>query len=65
MNAYSRELQQLGGQSAMPILTRGEIVSHDIHKRRHRRPRTLLESRHSIDGGTIEFYVTLSQRGRS
>jgi len=60
MNAvFGESYQQLGGQFGNAILTRGEIVSHDIHKLPGiGEPRTLLESVITIDGGTVEFYVT-------
>jgi endonuclease/exonuclease/phosphatase family metal-dependent hydrolase len=41
------------------VLTRGEIVSSDVHELPGTgEPRTLLESIIRINGGTIDFYVT-------
>ncbi|HEX6159981.1 MAG TPA: endonuclease/exonuclease/phosphatase family protein [Thermoanaerobaculia bacterium] len=62
----------LGGHFGNAILTRGRIVSTDVHELPGTgEPRTLLESVVQIDGGTVEFYVThlqawasLGQEGR-
>lgn len=60
MNAvFGESYQQLGGQFGNAILTRGQIVSHDIHKLPGiGEPRTLLQSVITIDGGTVEVFVT-------
>ncbi|HEY0141452.1 MAG TPA: endonuclease/exonuclease/phosphatase family protein [Thermoanaerobaculia bacterium] len=62
----------LGGAFGNAILTRGRILSTNVHELPGTgEPRTLLESVVQIDGGTIEFYVThlqawasLGQKGR-
>lgn len=60
MNAvFGESYQQLGGQFGNAILTRGQIVSHDVYKLPGiGEPRTLLESVITIDGGTVQVYVT-------
>jgi endonuclease/exonuclease/phosphatase family metal-dependent hydrolase len=60
MNAvFGESYQQLGGQFGNAILTRGNIVRHDLYKLPGiGEPRTLLEATIEIDGGTVEFYVT-------
>ncbi len=60
MNAvFGESYQQLGGQFGNAILTRGQIVSHDVYKLPGiGEPRTLLESLITIDGGTVQVYVT-------
>jgi endonuclease/exonuclease/phosphatase family metal-dependent hydrolase len=60
MNAvFGESYEQLGGQFGNAILTRGNIVRHDVYKLPGiGEPRTLLEATIEIDGGTVEFYVT-------
>ncbi|HUP47154.1 MAG TPA: endonuclease/exonuclease/phosphatase family protein [Thermoanaerobaculia bacterium] len=56
---FGESYEQLGGQYGNAILTRGRIVSHDLHKLPGTgEPRTLLEAKIAIDGGTVLFYVT-------
>jgi endonuclease/exonuclease/phosphatase family metal-dependent hydrolase len=60
MNAvFGESYQQLGGQFGNAILTRGQIVSHDLYKLPGLgEPRTVLESVITINGGTVDVYVT-------
>lgn len=60
MNAvFGESYEQLGGQFGNAILTRGRIARHDLHKLPGTgEPRTLLEAKIEIDGGTVMFYVT-------
>lgn len=57
--SFGSSYRFLGGEFGNAILTRGRIVSTDIHELPGTgEPRTLLESVVQIDGGTVEFYVT-------
>jgi endonuclease/exonuclease/phosphatase family metal-dependent hydrolase len=57
--AFGESYEQLGGQFGNAVLTRGRILSSDVYRLPGTgEPRTLLETRIAIDGGTVEFYVT-------
>lgn len=60
MNAvFGESYEQLGGQFGNAVLTRGRILASDVYKLPGAgEPRTLLEARIAIDGGTVMFYVT-------
>ncbi|HEX6179525.1 MAG TPA: endonuclease/exonuclease/phosphatase family protein, partial [Thermoanaerobaculia bacterium] len=60
MNAvFGESYEQLGGQFGNLILTRGRVASHHLYKLPGTgEPRTLLEAKIEIDGGTVMFYVT-------
>ena len=60
MNAvFGESYEQMGGQFGNLILTRGSIVSHDLHKLPGAgEPRTLLQAKIEILGGTVMVYVT-------
>ena len=60
MNAvFGESYEQMGGQFGNAILTRGRILASDVYKLPGTgEPRTLLEARIAIDGGTVMFYVT-------
>ena len=56
---FGESYQQLGGQFGNAILTRGDIVSHDVYDLPGiGEPRTVLEAVITINGGTVNFYVT-------
>lgn len=57
--AFGESYEQLGGQFGNAVLTRGRILGSDVYRLPGTgEPRTLLETRIAIDGGTVEFYVT-------
>jgi endonuclease/exonuclease/phosphatase family metal-dependent hydrolase len=57
--AFGRSYRFLGGEFGNAVLTRGELVSTDLHELPGTgEPRTLLENVIRINGGTIQFYVT-------
>jgi endonuclease/exonuclease/phosphatase family metal-dependent hydrolase len=57
--AFGQSYSFLGGEFGNAMLTRGDIVSTDVHELPGTgEPRTLLESVVRINGGTIQFYVT-------
>lgn len=57
--AFGESYEQLGGQYGNAILTRGRILGSDVYRLPGAgEPRTLLEAKIAIDGGTIVFYVT-------
>lgn len=57
--AFGESYEQLGGQFGNAILTRGRILGSDVYRLPGAgEPRTLLEAKIGIDGGTIVFYVT-------
>ena len=60
MNAvFGRSFTFLGGHFGNAILTKGAIVSSEVHKLPGRgEPRTLLKAILAVNGGTIEVYVT-------
>jgi endonuclease/exonuclease/phosphatase family metal-dependent hydrolase len=60
MNAvFGESYQQLGGQFGNLILTRGNVVTHDLYRLPGTgEPRTLLEAKIDIGGGTVMFYAT-------
>lgn len=60
MNAvFGESYQQLGGQFGNLVLTRGRIAAHHVYKLPGTgEPRTLLEAKIEIGGGTVMFYVT-------
>jgi endonuclease/exonuclease/phosphatase family metal-dependent hydrolase len=56
---FGRSYVFAGGEFGNAVLTRGEILSHDVHDLPGTgEPRTLLETVVRVNGGTIEFYVT-------
>jgi endonuclease/exonuclease/phosphatase family metal-dependent hydrolase len=56
--AYGRSYTFLGGEFGNAMLTRGDIVSTDVHQLPGTgEPRTVLESVVRINGGMIQFYV--------
>jgi endonuclease/exonuclease/phosphatase family metal-dependent hydrolase len=56
---FGRSYTFLGGDFGNAILTRGQVVSSDVHELPGTgEPRTLLESVVRVNGGTIEFFVT-------
>jgi endonuclease/exonuclease/phosphatase family metal-dependent hydrolase len=56
---FGRSYRFLGGDFGNAVLTRGDIISSDVHNLPGTgEPRTLLESVIRVNGGTIEFYVT-------
>jgi endonuclease/exonuclease/phosphatase family metal-dependent hydrolase len=56
---FGRSYTFMRGQFGNAVLTRGDIVSSDVHELPGTgEPRTLLESIIRINGGTIDFYVT-------
>jgi endonuclease/exonuclease/phosphatase family metal-dependent hydrolase len=56
---FGESYEQLGGQFGNAILTRGQIVSHDVYDLPGLgEPRTVLEAVITINGGTVNFYVT-------
>jgi endonuclease/exonuclease/phosphatase family metal-dependent hydrolase len=58
-SSFGRSYRFLGGEFGNAILTRGKIVSTDVHELPGTgEPRTLMENVVQINGGTIEFYVT-------
>jgi endonuclease/exonuclease/phosphatase family metal-dependent hydrolase len=57
--AFGSSYRFLGGDFGNAVLTRGTIVSTDVHELPGTgEPRTLMENVVQINGGTIEFYVT-------
>jgi len=57
--AYGRSYRFMGGDFGNAILTRGEIISIDVHKLPGTgEPRSLLEALVRINGGIVQFYVT-------
>jgi endonuclease/exonuclease/phosphatase family metal-dependent hydrolase len=57
--AFGESYSFLGGEFGNAMLTRGDIVSTDVHELPGTgEPRTILESVVRINGGTIQFYVT-------
>lgn len=57
--AFGRSYTFMRGHFGNAILTRGDIVSTDVHPLPGTgEPRTLLDALIRIDGGTIQFYVT-------
>jgi endonuclease/exonuclease/phosphatase family metal-dependent hydrolase len=57
--AFGESYEQLGGQFGNAVLTRGRILASDVYRLPGTgEPRTLLETRIAINGGTVEFYVT-------
>lgn len=55
---FGRSYRFMGGDFGNAVLTRGDIISSDVHKLPGTgEPRTLLESVVRVGGGTIEFYV--------
>jgi len=56
---FGESYGQMGGQFGNAILTRGQIVKHEVYKLPGAgEPRTLLKATIRIDGGTVDFYVT-------
>jgi endonuclease/exonuclease/phosphatase family metal-dependent hydrolase len=56
--AFGQSYSFLGGEFGNAMLTRGEVVSTDVHELPGRgEPRTMLDSVVRIDGATIQFYV--------
>lgn len=60
MNAvFGRSYTFLGGDFGNAVLTKGDLVSSDVHKLPGTgEPRSLLETVVRVNGGVIEFYVT-------
>lgn len=57
--AFGQSYSFLGGEFGNAMLTRGDVVSTDVHELPGTgEPRTVLESVVRINGGTIQFYVT-------
>jgi endonuclease/exonuclease/phosphatase family metal-dependent hydrolase len=57
--AFGRSYTFMHGQFGNAVLTRGEIVSTEVHELPGTgEPRSMLESIIRINGGTIDFYVT-------
>ncbi|MDP9194521.1 MAG: endonuclease/exonuclease/phosphatase family protein [Acidobacteriota bacterium] len=57
--AFGQSYTFLGGDFGNALLTRGEVVTTDVHELPGTgEPRTVLESVVRINGGTIQFYVT-------
>jgi endonuclease/exonuclease/phosphatase family metal-dependent hydrolase len=57
--AYGRSYRFMGGDFGNAILTRGEILSTDVHKLPGTgEPRSLLEALIRVNGGIVQFYVT-------
>ena len=57
--AYGTSYRFLGGDFGNAVLTRGDILSTDVHKLPGTgEPRSLLETIIRINGGTVQFYVT-------
>jgi endonuclease/exonuclease/phosphatase family metal-dependent hydrolase len=57
--AFGRSYTFLGGDFGNAVLTRGELVSTDLHELPGTgEPRTVLENVIRINGGVIQFYVT-------
>jgi endonuclease/exonuclease/phosphatase family metal-dependent hydrolase len=58
-SAFGASYTFIGGEFGNAVLTRGKIVSSDVHDLPGTgEPRTILENIVQINGGTIEFYVT-------
>lgn len=57
--AFGRSYTFLGGDFGNAVLTRGDLVSTDLHELPGTgEPRTVLENVIRINGGVIQFYVT-------
>lgn len=57
--AFGQSYTFLGGDFGNAMLTRGDVVTTDVHELPGTgEPRTVLESVVRINGGTIQFYVT-------
>lgn len=57
--AFGQSYTFMGGSFGNAVLTRGEIVTKDVHDLPGTgEPRSLLESTVRINGGVIQFYVT-------
>ena len=55
---FGRSYRFMGGEFGNAILTRGEIVSSDVHELPGTgEPRTLLDAIVRVNGGLLEFYV--------
>jgi endonuclease/exonuclease/phosphatase family metal-dependent hydrolase len=56
---FGRSYTFMGGHFGNAVLTRGEIVSSEVHELPGTgEPRSLLDTVIRVNGGTIEFYVT-------
>lgn len=60
MNAvFGESYEQMGGQFGNAILTRGQIMKHELYRLPGAgEPRSLLKATIRINDGTIDFYVT-------
>lgn len=57
--AFGQSYRFLGGDFGNALLTRGDIVSTDVHELPGTgEPRTVLESVVRVNGGIVQFYVT-------